>query len=222
MTSSTACGDGNFVFTINAMCSEEAVGFSVIDQSDCNLCVDFEGPEACKLYTFEAGKQMNKLKPFMGGILILFGLAMTFMGAKLLFQIFGGLVFLLTTSVLFMVIYNFFLPVTASIYVVGGVALVACVCGVFAAIFTYKFAKEWSVSLLAAWGGIVLAVIIANIANLNNATATIALAVVCAIAAGYVGKKMNKLVRTAGTAFVGAGLVMKGVSLYIIKGNGYG
>jgi hypothetical protein len=135
-----------------------------MEQGDCLLNTEFRGPEACKLYTFELGKQMNKLKPFLGGLLVLFGLAMTFAGAKLLFQIFGGLVFLLTFSGLFMAIYNFFLPVSSSIYVVAGVAAVAAAVGVGMAIFTYKFAKEWAVTLLAAWGGIIIAMIVVSIA----------------------------------------------------------
>jgi len=113
---------------------------------------------------------------------------MTFAGAKLLFQIFGGLVFLLTTSGLFMIIYNFFLPVSSSGYVVAGVAVFAASIGVGMAIFTYKFAKEWAVTLLAAWGGIIAAMIIINIAGITNATASIALAVLGAIGAGYIGK----------------------------------
>ena len=56
------------------------------------------------------------------------------------------------------------------------------------ATFTYKFAKEWAVTLLAAWGGIIAAMIIINIAGITNATASIALAVLGAIGAGYIGK----------------------------------
>lgn len=140
---------------------------------------------------------------------------MTYAGAKFLFQIFGGLVFLLTTSGLFMTIYNFFLPVSSSIYIVSTVGVFAAAMGVLMAIFTYKFAKEWAVTLLAAWGGIIAAMVIISIAGITNSTVTILIAVLAAVAAGYVGKKMNKLVRTAGTAFVGAGLVIKGVTCYL-------
>jgi hypothetical protein len=142
---------------------------------------------------------------------------MTFAGAKFLFQIFAGLVFLLTTSGLFMVTYNFFLPVTSSIAVVATVGVLAAAIGVAVAIFTYKFAKDWAVTLLAAWGGIVAAVVILNLVGVTNATLGILICVVAAISAGFVGKKMNKLVRTSGTAFVGAGLVIKGITFYLTK-----
>jgi hypothetical protein len=144
---------------------------------------------------------------------------MTFAGAKLLFQIFGGLVFLLTSTILFMIIYNFFLPVDASIGIILGVVVVAIAVGVGMAICSYKFSKEWAVPLLAAWGGIILAMLVVGIANISNGYAIMALYVGFAVGAGYVGKKMNKLVRTTGTAFVGAGIVMKGVSMYVIKGG---
>lgn len=114
-----------------------------------------------------------------------------------------------------MTIYNFFLPVTTSGYVVATVGVFAAVIGVFMALFTYKFAKEWAVTLLAAWGGIIAAMIVISLAGVTNATVSILIAVAAAFGAGYIGKKMNKLVRTAGTAFVGAGLVIKGVSFYL-------
>ena len=218
MQSSKACKDDDkFKVTINAYCDEkeDAGKLKVLKQTECSLEAEFKGKEACKLYTFELGKHLNKVKPFLGALLIIGGLAMTFAGAKLLFQIFGGLVFLLTTSGLFMIIYNFFLPVTSSGYIVSAVAVFASAIGILLAIFTYKFAKEWAVTLLAAWGGIILSMVIVSLAGITNATLSILLAVICAIAAGYFGKKMDKIVRTAGTSFVGAGLVIKGVSFYL-------
>lgn len=85
MESSTECGDSKYKVTINAYCDEAAGAFKVLEQTDCSLSTEYKGPEACKLYTFELGKHLNRAKPYFGGFLILFGLAMTFAGAKLLF-----------------------------------------------------------------------------------------------------------------------------------------
>jgi hypothetical protein len=213
MTSSNACDGANFVVTLNANCGTDEVPFKVTASDKCSMTAEYTGPKACKAYNFKVGKHLKKVEPFFGSFLILFGLVMCFAGAKFLFQLFGGMIFLATATVVFGGVYNAFLPPDTNMYIVGGLAAVAIGLGVGAAIFTYKFAKEWSVSLLAAWGGVVLALVIVKLAKIDNATATIALCVVGAVGAGYLGKQMNKLVSTAGTAFVGAGFVIKGIMM---------
>ena len=59
---------------------------------------------------------------------------------------------------------------------------------------------------------------IVDLGKIDNATASILVCVGCAFAAGYIGQKMDKLVRTAGTAFIGAGLVKMGV-IFCLKAN---
>lgn len=176
------------------------------------MAIDYSGPEACKLYTFEAAKHLGKLLPFVGGFMLLLGLAMCFYGAKLLFQLFGTMIFMFVSAIVFMGIYNFFLPSDSSIYLVIFVAVVAAALGVAAAMFSYKFSKQWAVPLLAAWGGIALASVVIKLLKVNNATAGIAIAVALSLAFGYFATKLNKQVKIFATAFVGASIVMSGLS----------
>jgi hypothetical protein len=60
------------------------------------MTAEYRGPEACKMYTFELGKQLRKIEPFVGAIYIVAGLVTAFAGFYLLFHLFGALVFLLT------------------------------------------------------------------------------------------------------------------------------
>ena len=71
---------------------------------------EFSGIEACKDYTVEIEKYMDMLAPYIGVIFVIIGILMAFAGNKLLFQSFALMIFLLVTSCLFMIIYNFFLP----------------------------------------------------------------------------------------------------------------
>ena len=176
------------------------------------MAIDYSGPEACKLYTFEAGKNLSKLLPFVGGFAILLGLAMAFYGAKFLFQVFGVLVFMAVSAVLFMGVYNFFVPSNSSIYIILAVAVVAGVGGVFAAIFSYKFSKQWVVPLLAAWGGIAISTVVIKICEIQNATAGIAIAVIFAFIFSWLATKLNMQVKVFTTALIGASLIMYGVS----------
>lgn len=109
-------------------------------------------------------------------------------------------------------IYNFFIPGDASIYLVVAVLVIAIAIGVVTAIFTYKFSKQWAVPLLAAWGGIALASVLIKLLKVNNATAGIAIAVVLSLASGYFATKLNKHVKIFATAFVGASIVLSGIS----------
>ena len=85
LKSSESCGDSKFQVTFTAQCADTAGSFAVSAENDCSMVIDYSGPEACKLYTFEAGKHLSKLLPFVGGFAILLGIAMAFYGAKFLF-----------------------------------------------------------------------------------------------------------------------------------------
>ena len=141
------------------------------------------------------------------------GLAFTFAGAKFLIQGFSALVFLLTTSIVFLIGYNL-LPLTSSMGLLVGVFLLAALIGIAVAYFSFKFAQDWAVCLLAAWGGIVLALIICKIVGVTSPTVELVVVIVGALVCGYLGKQMNKFIRSLGTAFVGAFLLVRGIAFY--------
>jgi hypothetical protein len=84
-----------------------------------------------------------------------------------------------------------------------------------AAFMSYQFAKGWAVPLLAAWGGLVLGLVAAEVAGVTGGTAPLLMGVAGAVIGGYLGRKMNRMVRSIGTAFVGSFLVARGVACYL-------
>ena len=208
----------NFEIQIDAKCNKEKDGgILTFDTTEkCGIKYKFEGKEACKKYTIEIEKYMKIIAPYIGAILVVLGLIMTFAGAKFLVQLFSVLVCLFVTSGTFLIIYNFFLP-HESINI--GILVVIFICtgflGYMVAHFTKKFAEEWATTLLAAWGGIVVIMQLMKIGQITNGTMLITGAIAGAFIGSYLGKQLNDIVKSFGTAFIGAFFVIKGVSFYI-------
>lgn len=83
-----------------------------------------------------------------------------------------------------------------------------------AAYLGFKFFQEYAVALLAAWGGLALGMIAAEVAGVKGGTGPLIIAVAGAIIGGYLGRKMNRFIRSVGTAFVGSFLIARGVACY--------
>jgi hypothetical protein len=146
---------------------------------------------------------------------------MVFAGAKLVIAIFSGAVFFSVTCLLFFVFYNILLPPSTPGYVVIIVGVLSALVAGFTAYFSQAFAKKFAVALIAGWGGIVLALIIAEIAGVTSATLIVALSLLFGVLGFTLGQYMNSIVKCTVTAFVGAGLTMKGVSFYVLDISAY-
>uniref|UniRef100_A0A7S3ISL7 Transmembrane protein 198 n=1 Tax=Strombidium inclinatum TaxID=197538 RepID=A0A7S3ISL7_9SPIT len=156
---------------------------------------------------------MENLNNIIGVILIVIGLAFTFVGAKFLIIGFSALVFLLSGGIAFLLFYNL-LPLSSPNVAQVVSFLAAIAIGFGSAWCSYKFAQDWAVPLLAAWGGIVTALILANLLHVTSSTVELILVIVGAGVFGYLGKKMNRFIRCLGTAFVGSFLLMRGIACY--------
>lgn len=184
-------------------------------QGTCNAKAAYYGPDACVDYTFDLKKALDAISPFIGAVLILFGGLMTFFGAKFVFQVFAFLVFLLVSGIFFLISYNFFLSdkhTTTTVLVI--ILIAGMVLGGLVSYGTYKFAKAWTVTILGAWAGMVIFLTLSKLAGLNKSSEAILAAVLGAFVGGYVGKKLNRLVRSVGTALIGAYITTRGVGAY--------
>ena len=141
---------------------------------------------------------------------------MTFAGAKFLFQVFSILVSTAVTVILFLICYNFFLPTNnINELVVIGVVVVCAALGTGVGYLSYKFAKAWVTTLLGAWGGLVLFLLLGKVAGVKNGNITLVLALGGAFLGGYLGKQLNKVIRVFGTAFIGSFFVIRGLGTYL-------
>jgi len=141
---------------------------------------------------------------------------MVFAGAKLVIGIFSCAVFFSVFWILFSLFYNKILPHSVPGYVLIAVAVASAVAAGYLAYFSKAFARKFAVALIAGWGGIILALILSEILGIKNATMTILLSLGLGCFGFELGQYMNSMVKCTVTAFVGAGLTMKGVSFYVL------
>lgn len=142
---------------------------------------------------------------------------MLFLGAKFLFQAFASLIALFVTVSLFMVCYKIVQPGNddRSLYIMGSMLLVCTIIGGYSAYYSYRFSKEWVVTLVASWGGLIVALLLVKLFTTGNATVSLFTGFSGAFIAGYLGSKLDKIVRVFGTSAIGAFMVIKGIGFYL-------
>lgn len=87
--------------------------------------------------------------------------------------------------------------------------------GTFAGFFAWDFIKLWVVSILSAAAVSVVVLMLLGVANVENKYVKIVAILVAILAGGYLGKQLNKPIKTFGTAFIGSFLVVRGVSFFL-------
>jgi len=210
----TSDASKKFTFTINAVCdrngTEKTTGYK---KNVCNAEITHTGKEACAALSFNIDDFFTAIGPFLGIILLVFGTAMTFAGNKLLLLAFAALIFLGVTGATFMVVYNLFLSnATMGVYVT--VAIISSILGGVAAYFSQKFAKAWATTLLAAWAGFVAISFLVKLVGIYNQYATFTLTIIGTGLAAYFGRKLDKHIKSFGTAFIGSYLLIRGIGVY--------
>lgn len=212
----TADSSKKFSFRINAICSKSESTLETVKFTDgtCDAEITHLGPQNCKAYSVDFTKFIDTISPYIGFILIVLGGGLTFAGAKLILLAFTVLVSLAVCGALFMISYNLFIPVGASQGVYGAVLVVALIIGGVAGFFSKKFAKAWATTLLAAWAGFVALSLLVKVVGIYNNKAVLALEIAGAIGGGFLGKKLDKHIKSFGTAFIGAYLLIRGVGTY--------
>ena len=97
---------------------------------------------------------MKAVGPYLGAILILFGALMTYAGAKFLFYAICVVVAGVVTGFSFLLIFNLFIPVSASTTVVGLLLVLCFVLGGVVSFFTYHITTKAAVPVLAGLCGL--------------------------------------------------------------------
>merc|ERR1711939_919441 len=93
---------------------------------------------------------------------------------------------------------------------IGGI-IFALIIGGLTAWKTKQFAEVWAVALLAAWGGFVLGLIVAKVIGIKSGAGSLGIGLACGLIGGWLGRKLDRLLKCAGTAFVGSYCVVRGV-----------
>lgn len=219
--SNEACGDDKFKFELETRCEkDETVAnygkFEVLKQETCKASVRYTGKEGCKAYSIQLQRYMDMIAPYIGFVFLALGGIMTFFGARFILYVFSGLCGLLGSAALFFLCYNLVLDEkTATKGNLIGVLVVAFIIGLAVSYLAYKFAKNWAIAIIAAWGGIAVFVPVSKVIGLHGTWPSIGAAVLGAALGFYVGKRFNVYVRSIGTSVIGAFLATRGLGSLI-------
>ena len=218
-TSGEACDGGSKVsYKMNVLCKEDADDgrkFKVASSDKCAVEMNFEGPEGCS-FDLDVTKYLAPLSHFFGLFEILIGVVICFFGSKFLPLTFSTLIFMMVNGIVFGISYNMQILVDPRTYepnipVIAGVAIVSVALGVAAGYYSYKFAKDYAVALLAGWcGGALMALILTPITALQGQVKVI-LIFVAVLLSIRGAQKVNRYIKSVGTAFIGAFLMMYGL-----------
>jgi len=157
---------------------------------------------------------LKAVGPFFGVIAILFGLLMTYAGAKFMFVVLSILVAGLTTGLSFLLIFNLFVPVTASKGVVGGILFACFLLGGIVTYFVYHITIRAAVPVLAGICGMFLMLALYGLTKMRIPIVRILFMVAGFALGSFFGHKAQGHVKTIGTAFIGANIIIRGVSMY--------
>ena len=216
--------DGDQKVTIDAICNKDAeMGAGAWEDLTASgetndLQYKFTGQEACKIYDLDISKYFSGLIKFAGAISIILGLVLTFYGSKFIISVFGLLIFLLTQVVFWGILYNtkMFKPeeIEEKKAMIIGVGVVLFALGGVVAYYMARFADKYAVSLISGWvGGIIGFMFIG--ATPMPAPAKILIIAVLAGAAGYYSFKVQRYMKSAGTAIIGSFILFRGIGNYV-------
>lgn len=145
----------------------------MVSSDKCNIEMNWEGPEGCS-FDLNVAKYLEPLSKFFGFFEIAIGLIVCFAGSKFLPLTFSTLIFMMVNGIVIGISYNMQILVDAKTYelnvpVIVGVVLVSLALGGAAGYYSYKFAKDYAVALLAGWcGGALVTLILTPITSLQG------------------------------------------------------
>jgi hypothetical protein len=219
---STMCRDGEArVVTINAYCNKGVTpgAWKELElNDDCDIRYEYRGDEACKFYDVDISKYFSGLKKFTGAISILLGLTLCFVGSKFILIVFGLLVFLLSQVLMWGILYNthMFKPeeVESKKGLIIGLGVVVFALGGAFSYFMSRFANKFAVPLISGWCGGIISFMLIGGMKMPGPAKLLIIALVAG-ATVYYSYKVQRFVKSAGTAMIGAFILFNGIGNYV-------
>lgn len=196
---------------------------SVTDYGDgCTSSAVFKTKNGCFQYQVPIGHLIDALGPYIGAVLIFFGCVMTFAGAKFLFFLLSFVIGIFTTSVMFAITYNLFINPASDSANTWTIVLLAisAVLAIILVIFTYKFTSKLGVPIISALAGVFGFLMIYQVTGIAGKISSgqiwvqLGFCIIGGLIGIFIGLKVQFVVKTVGTAFIGANLVAVGASFY--------
>lgn len=186
--------------------------WSTATVNECQVELRFKSSKAC-LPEIHVSGVIAVLAKFVGVILIINGLCMTFAGSKFLFLALASLVFFGTFMITMVGLLNLGLVSKSSPKgLLIGVLIGASVIGGLAAYFGYALAQAYAGSIISGAVGASIAIMLTiKVHNSMIKSVIIVLAVFIGI---YIGQQFNKYVKSIGTAIIGGTMLVAGIAQY--------
>lgn len=146
---------------------------------------------------------------------VLAGGLMCFLGSKFLPFAIGFLACLGVTGACALVGFNFLPQEQAKMWHFVVLLIAALAFGILAGVAAWKLAKEWGVAILAFWLGIMLALLVLKIAQVQNQNITLGAAAAGGLLGAFLGRTYNQGIKKFGTAIIGSFILVRGVSMYL-------
>lgn len=155
------CDEAPFTMKVVGQCvpGEAADKWSTESINKCDVALKFKSSKAC-LPEVHLGEAISAVGKFVGVILIVNGVAMTFFGSKYLFFALSSLIFFGTFGVIMGVGVNLgFITQTSPKGLIVGVGIGALIVGALVSYFTYALAQSYAAAIISGAVGVCIAII---------------------------------------------------------------
>ena len=217
--------DGNYLtvdlrFICDPNSNELLEPYEVVGEGDteCEVSYTYIGSSTCG---FDLGGLISYIARYIGWIMIIGGLIMTFYGYKFLNYSLAFIVSMIVVFFIFFACVNLRIVSDPRISEEEGapwgliaVAAVSLIVGGLVGYCTYKFIKAWSTTLLGAFAlGSILFFIIDKIDVAEYIKFCVT--AIGAMLGGYAFQKADRYLKAGSTALLGSCLLMQGLSFYV-------
>jgi len=205
-----------FEVKLTAECSKTVNKALTLTSTDaCSKSISYEGPLGCPTAKLEIERYAALIAPYVGFIIVTVGLIMTFKGAKFIQALGAFLVGLVVCGIVFGMGFTFLPPKHTNLLEMIILLLVGIIIGALAAKAAWELIKTWIVPMMAGFAVAVLVLMLLSLADIENFYLKVVAVFVGILAGAYVGTKLNKIIKTFGTAFIGSFLTVRGSSFFI-------
>ena len=161
---------------------------------------------------------MQGFKKFVGIFKIAIGVALVFVGSKFILLVISFLVFIIFSTVPFVLLYNVGIiedplaPGKKGKFI--GFSVGCTLLGAVASYYLTKVAKNYTTLLMGFCAGCAVTFILITPVNLDNKIKT-GIIFVCGGLGAYLGLSFDKYIKSAGTAIIGSVVLMNGIGSYV-------
>jgi hypothetical protein len=175
----------------------------------------FTGVEACKAVDLSI---LQGYKKFVGAFKFFIGLALVFVGSKFIMLVISFLVFIIFSTVPFVVFYNVGIiqdPLMAGqLWKFIGFSIGCTIVGGIASYYLTRVARQYTTLMMGFCAGCSIVFILITPVPLNSQIKT-GIIFACGILGAYIGRTFDMYIKSAGTAIIGSVILMNGVGSYV-------